>query len=111
MDQQGSSIVYLGGCQLSFDREQFGSRGIAFQMGQFRTIHGEYVCTRGDRSTRSDRSGRINLNTLYRKGDNIIWGTGYFVTPALKQPPPLECRAASEPAYRQLQRVVIAVKK
>jgi len=37
----------------------------------------------GDRSTRSDWSGRSNLNTLYRKGDHVIWGIGYFVTPAV----------------------------
>jgi len=31
-----------------------------------------------DRSTRSDWSGRINLNTLYRKGDHITWGDRLF---------------------------------
>jgi len=30
------------------------SRGIIFQGGSFRTVHGGYVCTRRDRSTRSD---------------------------------------------------------
>ena len=35
---------------------------------------------------------RINLNTLYRKGNQIIlWGIGYFVTPA---------RIASDMRYR-----------
>ena len=48
--------VYLGGCQLSFGREQLGSRGIIFQGGSYRTIHVGYFCTRGDRSTRSDWS-------------------------------------------------------
>ena len=38
----------------------------------------------GDSSTRSDWSGRINMNRLYRKGDHFTWGIGYFVTPALK---------------------------
>ena len=36
------------------------------------------VCTRGDRSTRLDWSGWINMNTLYRKGDHIIWGDRLF---------------------------------
>jgi len=32
----------------------------------------------GDRFTRSDWSGRINQNTLYRKGDHITWGDRLF---------------------------------
>src|SRR6218665_203411 len=38
MDQQGSSIVYLGGCQLSFGREQLGSRGIIFMGDTFARV-------------------------------------------------------------------------
>jgi len=33
MGQQGSSMVYLGVCQLSFGRKQLGSMGNHFQGG------------------------------------------------------------------------------
>ena len=59
-----------------------GFKGENFSKGIISYDSWGYVCTRRDRSTRSDWSGRIKLNTLYRKGDHFIWGIGYFVTPA-----------------------------
>src|SRR6218665_1266021 len=78
-------IVYLGGCQSSFGREQLSSRGSIFKVDNFVRFMVETFARVGDRSTRSDISGRINLNTLYRKGDHITWGDRLFRETGIKK--------------------------
>jgi len=83
MDQQGASMVYLGGCQLSFAREQLGSRGIIFQGDNFVRFMGIRLLE-GDSSTRSDWSGSIWIRyyiekrtTLYGENrDRLFRDTG-----------------------------------
>src|SRR6218665_1601186 len=58
-------------------------KGIIFQGGSFRAVHGGYVCTRGIvPHVQIDPAGSILIRYIER-GIKLYGGIGYFVTPAL----------------------------
>jgi len=73
------SIVYIVVCLLSFGREQLNSKGIIFQGGSFRTVHGGYVCTRGIvPHVQIDPAGSIWIRYRLSKGGPNYMGNRLF---------------------------------
>jgi len=69
-----ASIVYLGGCQSSFGREQLSSRGSIFRGDNFALFM-------GDTFSRGGIVPHFWIRYI-EKGPHYMEGIGYFVTPA-----------------------------